>query len=259
MTAQPGRDQCQATTPSAQDIVAIAAIAHAEAGIVIAPDKGPMIQSRLLKHLRRLGMADFAEYLRYVQSERGRDERRQMISALTTNVTHFFREKHHFDQLRDTVLPPLIARARAGGKVRIWSAGCSGGQEAYSIAMTAHALDPLVAELDLRILATDIDPCILSIGQAARYPTDSLGPVDPDLQRRCFDPDGDAMRLKPALRRMVAFNLLNLHAPWPMKGRFDVIFCRNVVIYFDPAAQARLWARFAAALVPGGHLFVGHS
>lgn len=248
-----------ASLPDGAQMAAIARIAHAEAGIVIAPGKTSMVQSRLAKRLRALDLPDYDSYLALVESEAGQDERRRMISALTTNVSHFFRESHHFETLRGEVLPPLLATARAGGRVRLWSAGCSNGQEAWSMAMTILELMPNAAEMDLRILATDIDPLVLEKGRSATYDAQMAAGVDPAQRKRFFEPAGEQLRLVAPARKLVSFHELNLHAPWPMRGPFDAIFCRNVVIYFDSAAQDRLWHRFAEVLAPGGWLFVGHS
>ncbi|MFP1644886.1 CheR family methyltransferase [Pontitalea aquivivens] len=247
-------------TPSKADVARIAAILHEAAGIVIAPGKQSMVQSRLAKRLRALGLTDFASYLALVTSDRGAEERRRMVSALTTNVTHFFREAHHFETLRTKVLPPLLQHARARQRVRLWSAGCSSGQEAYSIAMTiADLAGPDLDRLDLKILATDIDGDMVARGTAALYDAASIEGVPDAMRQRFLTPEAGGFRVVPALRAMVSFRELNLHDRWPMKGCFDVIFCRNVVIYFDAPTQEKLWARFETALTPGGWLFVGHS
>ena len=245
--------------PTTAELQQIAAIAHSEAGIVIAEGKASMVQSRLAKRLRALGMPDYGTYLDYVRSDDGREERQRMISQLTTNVSHFFRENHHFEMFRDKVLPPLVARAKAGGRVRFWSAGCSNGQEAYSMAMTILSVLPDAAERDVRILASDIDPMVTARGRAAEYDAQSISGIPEEMRRKYLEPAGPNYRLCAAARALVTFRELNLHAPWPMKGKFDAIFCRNVVIYFDPPAQAALWNRFGGALEPGGWLFVGHS
>jgi chemotaxis protein methyltransferase CheR len=253
------------TPPSGQptlgdaDLRAIAAILHEHAGIVIAPGKGSMVQSRLAKRLRALGLNDYGSYISLLTSDAGQAERKEMISALTTNVTHFFRENHHFETLRNSALPPLLARARAGGRVRIWSAGSSNGQEAYSIAMVLAEMASDFARLDIRILATDIDPVMIACGRAGTYDSAAVEAVPEALRRKYFEPTSDGQRVIQPVRDCVSFRELNLHDPWPMKGRFDIIFCRNVVIYFDPEAQQRLWHRLEATLNPGGWLFVGHS
>lgn len=247
------------SAPDAAQMARIARILHDEAGIVLAPGKASMVQSRLAKRLRALDLPDYASYLDLVSAEAGSDERRRMISALTTNVSHFFREGHHFDCLRDQVLPPLIARLKAGGRVRIWSAGCSNGQEPWSIAMTVQRAFPDVGRHDFRILATDIDPEVLARARAASYEPAMTGGIPADMRQAFLEPDGAGLRITAPLQALVQFRELNLHAAWPMKGRFDVIFCRNVVIYFDGETQNRLWTRFAEALTPEGWLFVGHS
>jgi len=245
--------------PSEAELNTIATILHEAAGIVIAPGKTSMVQSRLAKRLRALQLNDYASYIALVRSSEGIAERREMISALTTNVTHFFREKHHFDTLRTSALPPLIARARAGGRVRIWSAGSSNGQEAYTIAMVLAELAPDFDRLDIRILASDIDPLMIARGRSGIYPETAIEPIPTDLQRKYFSACDAGAEVIAPLRKLVSFKELNLHNPWPMSGKFDVIFCRNVVIYFDPPAQAKLWQRFENQLAPGGWLFLGHS
>jgi len=238
----------------------VAAIARREAGLALNPARSGMVRSRLMRRLRALGINDFGVYLAYVSSPDGQEELRQMISALTTNVTNFFRESHHFDTLRDRALPPLMTRAASGGRVRLWSAGCSAGQEPYSMAMTILGLDPDAPNRDIRILASDIDDAILSTARAGIYDRAALEPLDPRQRSTCFHPRPDGMaEVAPALRALVRFRPLNLHAPWPMSQKFDVIFCRNVLIYFDAETQAALLRRFAAALAPEGWLFLGHS
>lgn len=259
MTTLPPPSNFDQRGPTEAELRSIAKILYDHAGIVISPGKGSMVQSRLGKRLRALNLPSYSSYIELVTSEAGIEERRQMVSALTTNVTHFFRENHHFELLRDRALPPLLARARAGGRVRLWSAGSSNGQEAYSIAMTLAELAPDLDRLDIRILATDIDPVMIAHGTRGYYDDALTEAVPEPLRKKYFQPEDGGQRVIPALRKLLAFKELNLHEPWPMKGRFDVIFCRNVVIYFDPDAQARLWQRFEAALNPGGWLFVGHS
>ena len=235
-------------------------LASAEAGLMIAPSKTALVRSRLMRRLRALRITSFRDYLDFVESEEGRDEIRQMISVLTTNVSHFYRERHHFDMLREEILPDLVRRAAHGGSVRIWSAGCSSGQEPYSIAMEVLRLAPRAARHDVRILATDIDPAILQTAREAIYCEEAIQGV-PEHERTSFFenlPDG-RYRVRQELRELVTFRELNLIAAWPMKRQFDVIFCRNVVIYFHESTQRKLWPRFHAALAPEGTMFVGHS
>ena len=186
-----------------------------------------------------------------------------MLTALTTNVTRFFREPHHFEHLRTAVLPALLQDARRGGRVRLWSAACSTGQEPYSLALTMLSLMPDAATLDVKILATDIDPAVLAEGRAGVYDDACIAAVPPDLRQRWFvrAPQGETegWRVADEARRLVAFRELNLIGAWPMKGRFQAIMCRNVVIYFEEETQARVWSRFMPCIEPGGHLYIGHS
>lgn len=247
---------------TADDFRHIAHVLHAHAGIALGEGKAALVYSRLAKRLRALGLRSFREYCALIDGVDGVDERQAMTAALTTNVTRFFREPHHFDHLRDQVMPALAERARAGGRVRLWSAACSNGQEPYSMALTVLSVLPEAAELDVRILATDIDPNMIAEGAAGTYTEEALEAAPATLWRRQFDrASGDRARWTAGaqLKRLVAFRELNLIGDWPMKGRFDVIFCRNVVIYFDDATQERVWGRFTPLMAPGATLYVGHS
>jgi chemotaxis protein methyltransferase CheR len=244
---------------TAEDFRTIAATLHAAAGISLPDSKATLVYSRLAKRLRALGLESFRQYCALVTGAEGLDERQQMIVALTTNVTRFFREPHHFDHLRDKVLPPLLASARKGGQVRIWSAGCSNGQEAYSIGVTILSLMPDAADHDIRILATDIDTQMLAEGRAGLYPAQAIAAVPGELRARWFEREGDGWRVSEPLRRLVTFNELNLIGDWPMRRRFQAIFCRNVVIYFEEETQAKVFDRFVPLLSPEGRLYIGHS
>jgi chemotaxis protein methyltransferase CheR len=248
---------------TARDFGEIAAMLYADAGIYLAETKSALVYSRLVKRLRKLNLGSFRDYCSLVASPAGAEERLEMLSALTTNVTRFFREPHHFEHLRTRVLPPLLEAARRGGRARIWSAACSSGQEPYSIALAILSLDPGAAALDVKILATDIDPRIVAEARRGVYADAALADVPPPLRKRYFAaaPGGDRQQWEVAdeLRRLVSFRTLNLNADWPMQGKFDAIFCRNVVIYFDEATQQAVWSRFAAKLGPNGWLYIGHS
>jgi len=245
------------------DFTAISRMLYDDAGIALSESKASLVYSRLAKRLRALGLESFHDYCRMVAGAEGVSERQNMLAALTTNVTRFFREPHHFEHLKTRVLPALVQRARARGRVRIWSAGCSSGQEPFSIALTVLEMLPEAASLDFRILATDIDPNMVAAGRAAVYSDEAVRPVPTALRDRWMvrvrDGGREAWGAGEEMRRLVAFRELNLMARWPMKGRFDVIFCRNVVIYFDEPTQALMWSRFAPLLNPGGQLYVGHS
>lgn len=246
-----------------QNLSDIAAMIYADAGIYLNDSKASLVYSRLSKHIRALGISGFNEYCSLVASPEGAAARREMLSHLTTNFTRFFRENHHFDHLRNDVLPGLIARAKSGGRVRLWSAACSDGQEPYSIALTVLSLLPNAADYDLRILATDIDPKILAAARSGIYDENSAETVPPAMRKQWFrevDAGGRRkLQIDDKVKRLITFNELNLMGQWPFKGGFDVIFCRNVVIYFDEPTQMKIWSRFASLLPEGGHLYIGHS
>lgn len=243
------------------DFRSIAAIVRSETGIVLGEAKKGLVVSRLSRRLRDLRLPDFAAYRALIEGPAGGRERRALISAMTTNVTAFFREDHHFRHLADTVLPPLLAAARGGGRVRLWSAGCSTGEEPYSLAITLLELCPEAARHDILILATDIDPAVVDRARDGVYAEAQMGGLSPARRARHFrnNEAGAHWRASADLQALIRFEELNLHAPWPFSGRFDAILCRNVTIYFDAPTQARLWERLAVALTPEGHLYVGHS
>ncbi len=250
-----------------RDFHDIAAMIHADAGIHLPDSKAALVYSRLAKRLRALGLANFRDYCRLVSTSEGIDERQKMLAALTTNVTRFFREPHHFDHLERKILPPLIEDVRRGRRLRLWSAACSSGQEPYSIALTLLSLMPDAGKFDIKVLATDIDTNMLAAGRKAIYTEEDVSSVPKKLLSRWFAPVSGApqgntraaVEATGALRELVVFRELNLFGHWPMKGRFDVIFCRNAAIYFDEPAQEQLWSRFAPKLLPAGVLYIGHS
>jgi chemotaxis protein methyltransferase CheR len=230
---------------------------YAVAGIALSPAKKDMVYSRLARRLRALGIASFARYLDFVE-EGDAQELEAFVNALTTNLTSFFRESHHFRMLAER-----LAQQRGSRRIRIWSCASSTGEEPYSIAMTAiEALGRQAA--DARILATDIDTNVLAKAKQGIYPLEQLQKV-PQQQVKRFFLRGEGRRqgfarVKEELRRMVCFRQLNLlDEQWPMQGRFDFIFCRNVMIYFDKTTQQAILKRIAARLSPEGLLFVGHS
>lgn len=235
-----------------------------DAGITLPDSKMTLVHSRLSKRLRALKMNRFEAYCDFIESAEGAIERRQLLTALTTNVTRFFREPHHFDDLRDRLLPALLKRAKQGERIRIWSAGCSSGEEPYSIAMCLNALAPDLSGLDIRILATDIDPNILQRGRLGIYSDAQMKGLPDDLRNKYFhrvetDGHGDHYQVSDTLKKLISYKELNLTKRWPLKGPFDVIFCRNVVIYFNEPTAQKVWADFASLLSPGAHLLVGHS
>ncbi|ABG32573.1 protein-glutamate O-methyltransferase CheR [Roseobacter denitrificans] len=241
----------------------IAELAYKESGLQLVAEKMSMIQSRLRHRLKAVGIDTFPSYAQFVCSESGVSERREMISALTTNVSHFFREQHHFDILQDKILPAKIDYLRQGGRFRVWSAGCSNGQEAYSIVMATLDRYPEIAELDFRVLATDIDQKVVDFASKGVYPQRLLSGVSPDRLKKyfteCKNDSEPSFQAKSSIKSRVTFKELNLLSDWPMKRQMDVIFCRNVIIYFDAVTQNSLWPRFKNQLKPDGYLFLGHS
>ena len=234
----------------------LADLVRAESGIVLAEAKANLVYSRLSKRVRELGLASFADYCARVQADE--IERQALIAAMTTNVTRFFREAHHFEHLEREVLPELIREARAGGRIRIWSSACSSGEEPYSIAMTLLNMMPDAGERDVKILATDLDPNMLAAGKAALYPRARLADIPKPFHRFTED-HGAHIRIAEPVRKLVSFRGLNLLKYWPVKARYQVILCRNVMIYFDQKTQDDIWSRFAQHLAPGGMIYIGHS
>jgi chemotaxis protein methyltransferase CheR len=232
-------------------------------GISLNVDKKELVKARLAKRLRQLEVHCFQDYMDLVRGDATGAELTGMLDLLTTNLTYFFREPQHFDFLAKTALPKAIAMNASSRKLRLWSAGCSSGEEPYSLATTV--LDALEGRgsWDAKILATDLSTRMLAKAREGIYSADTLRETSRDRLARHFLPvrrGGEhAYKVKPALRAMVHFARLNLINDWPMRGPFDVIFCRNVMIYFDKATQQRLVQRFMQRLAHGGVLCIGHS
>jgi chemotaxis protein methyltransferase CheR len=260
------KDTGAACTITEQEFQAFRELIHQETGIALAPSRVALVSARLMRRLRALKLHSFGEYYDLVREDTSGDELRQMVNCITTNKTSFFREAHHFELLRNRVLLEAEQRARIGRarKLRIWSAGCSTGEEPYTIAMTLHEHFKHSAGWDIRILASDIDTDVLGRAERGVYRHDDLDDVPKDLVHRHFlrgtASHAGSVQVKPSLREMIAFRRINLIAePWPLKASFDVIFCRNVIIYFNRETQRRLLERFAKHLRPSGYLFLGHS
>ena len=249
---------------SLTDFLDIALMLRTDTGIMLEQSKMPMVYARLAKRLRALGLKGFRKYRMFVATKQGADERKHMVRALTTNITRFFREPHHFEHLKNQVLPQLIKDARRGARIRMWSAGCSTGEEPYSIAITLLSMMPDAGEFDVKILATDIDTDVLGKAREGIYSEASFGPISTELRRRWLLPvkpaDGaELWRVHQDLRALVTFRTANLTSAWPMKGPFQVIFCRNTVIYFEDEVRGQIWLKMASVLSPSGYLYVGHS
>jgi chemotaxis protein methyltransferase CheR len=217
-----------------------------------------MVYSRLARRIRALKLFNFAEYVEYLQHNKD-SEFGEFINAITTNLTSFFREPHHFEFLTETVLSEMKVNHKLDNRIRIWSAGCSTGMEPYSIAMTLGNKFP--AGWDFKILATDLDTNVLATAKAGIYQSSSVTGIDDELKKKYFlhDQHGDRYKVKESLQKLITFKQLNLLEKWPMKGQFDVIFCRNVVIYFDLETKNKLFERYAQMLRPNGYLILGHS
>lgn len=237
---------------------------HAHTGIALSDHKRALMCSRLAKRLRFLNLSSYAEYFDHLtQTDAEGHELREMINAITTNKTDFFRESHHFDYLASNVFPALkLAKNR---RLRLWSAGTSTGEEAYTLAITLQeSFGGLMNEWDIRILATDIDSRVLEAAKSGVYTQEQLQQVPEELRKRYFlkglGENHGRVHVKPLLQKDISFRLLNLiDRHWPMHGPFDVIFCRNVMIYFSRTSQQELFERFARYLRPGGYLMLGHA
>ncbi|SIS88646.1 MCP methyltransferase, CheR-type [Roseivivax lentus] len=240
----------------------IAEVLHEVSGIRLEAANQSLVVSRLAKRLRALGIETFRDYAALIADPKARSERYEMVLALTTNTTRFFREPGHFQIFARDLLPRLVQRARAGGRVRLWSAGCSSGEEAWCLAALTLRAIPDAARFDLRILATDIDRNVLARAEAGLYPARAAETVPPDMTERMFDPrhgTADQVSIRSELRQIVTFRYLNFVEPWPVQGPFDAIFCRNVAIYMDARTQADLWHGLESVLDRDGMLFLGHS
>lgn len=233
-----------------------------ETGIVLSDHKRQMVCGRLVKRLRALHLRSFGEYVELLQGPGASAEVENLVNAITTNITNFFRESHHFDFLKNAVLAPRTQERPRRPRVRIWSAGCSSGEEPYSIAMTMADVLKAGEGWDALILATDIDTNVLRRAEAGIYPAEALKHI-PETYRKRFvrrvAGDHDRVQMADELRALIRFRRLNLHDKWPMKGTFDAIFCRNVAIYFDKPTQKKLFNRYADYLNIGGMLYLGHA
>jgi len=241
---------------------AIRDLVYSRTGISLKDNKEEMVYSRLSRRIRALNIADFKTYVEFLHSADGEQEAGDFVNAMTTNLTHFFREAHHFKHLRHNVLQPKVDAARRGSvprMIRIWSAGCSSGMEPYSIAMTALASLPAKEKWDVKILATDIDTNMLDKGREGIYRAKDAENIPPALAAKYVTIEGNEAFMAEELKQLISFKYLNFMKKWPLQKKFDVIFCRNVMIYFDRATQTKLIKGFVDLLEPGGTLYVGHA
>ena len=235
-------------------------ISNEHSGILVPDDKFDMFYSRLSKRVRLHGLANFKEYCRYLKQNPDK-EFTEFINAVTTNLTSFFREKHHFEYLENTVIPDVLKRNSTKKTIKVWSAGCSTGEEPYSLAMTL--LENVPSDWDISILATDLDTNVLQTAADGIYSNDRVDGLSAKTLKRWFKKGKGSnavkVRMNPELQEIIYFKQLNLMKEWPIKNNFDFIFCRNVLIYFDRETKERLAQRYGELLAIGSHLFIGHS
>lgn len=256
-----------------QDFSFISSFVYKHVGIVLHDEKRAMVYARLSRRLRSLGLKSFHEYCMMLEHDHKQEELPNLINAITTNLTRFFREDHHFEHLRHEVLETRFGLGTTRDKdspfnnlnhrnelkkVRIWSAGCSTGEEPYSIAMTLLETFPNPDLFQLSILATDVDTNVLQTAKQGLYKDSQT--IPPALMAKYVDKKPDGMiQMRPNIQKIIQFQQLNLLEAWPMHEPFDIIFCRNVVIYFDKQTQSNLFNRMADLLNPKGWLYIGHS
>ena len=233
-----------------------------QTGIHLTDAKKDLVYGRLSKRIRNLGLSSFQDYIEFVKNNH-EEELVNFINAITTNLTSFFRENHHFEYLSKTLLPNIIEKNEQTRRIRIWSAGCSTGEEPYSIAMTVLETMGHLPNWDIKILATDLDTNVIDKASAGVYAEERITGIDKVRARRWFlrgqGGKSGYVKVSKELKDIITFRQLNLMNSWPMRGLFDIIFCRNVVIYFDKPTQKILFDRYANILVDNGTLFIGHS
>jgi chemotaxis protein methyltransferase CheR len=249
---------------SGRDFARLCSFIHKEAGIRLSQEKKTMLEGRLKRRLRDLNIDSYKLYCEYLFGEQGmREEKVRFIDVVTTNKTDFFRESKHFDYLAQRALPEMAARG-GGEPLLLWSAGCSSGEEPYTLAMVLSEYAESHSGFRFRILATDISTIVLEKARLGIYKSDDVEPVPPALRRkyllRSREQHADQVRIVPELRRLVEFRRLNfMDADYGVGEKADGIFCRNVIIYFDRETQEKILGKLTSHLKPGGYLFVGHS
>lgn len=246
-----------------QDFQYLKTVANQHTGIVVDDDKFDMFYSRLARRLRKLSLSSFHEYCELIKAGHSNNEVLELVNCITTNLTAFFRENHHFEFLGNVALPEAIKKNRAHRKIRIWSAGCSTGEEPYSLAMTLLESMPDIQQWDVQILATDIDSNVLQKAADGIYTMESVKDFSPARLKRFFmrgkGSHEDKVRVKEEVKKLIKFGKFNLIEDWTMPEPFDIIFCRNVIIYFDKKTKQKLVSRYANTVADGGYLCIGHS
>jgi chemotaxis protein methyltransferase CheR len=259
-TAQPIKMSDREFPMSDHNFDTISKIAYQYTGIKLPEQKRQMIYSRIARRIRALNLQNFDQYCELIGDDK-HVEFNEFINSITTNLTSFFRENHHFEYLESTILPHLTKVHGTDRRIRVWSAGCSTGEEPYSIALTLLKAFGASSGWDLKILATDLDSNVVTTGRNGVYAADRLSGLNPALVKKWFSRTADSSRYVVAdeVKKLIQFNRLNLLDNWPMRNKFDIIFCRNVVIYFDKPTQQKLFDRYAEQLNDGGYLIIGHS
>jgi chemotaxis protein methyltransferase CheR len=245
-----------------QDFDYLRRVSNQHTGIVVTDDKFDMFYSRLARRVRALGLKSFADYCDYLEVPDNGSEITELVNAVTTNLTSFFRENHHFEFLAKTALPEAVARNRATRSLKIWSAGCSTGEEPYSIAMVLAEQEAMLQGWEVQLSATDIDSNVLAQAASGVYPMSRVEGMATSRLKRFFQKGRGAQqgkaRVRDELRKRIRFDQLNLMQPLRL-DRQDIIFCRNVIIYFDKPTKTMLMDRFADVLADDGYLIIGHS
>ena len=249
-----------------EDFETVRQLLKERTGISLSDRKTHMMYSRLARRLRATGFTGFADYIAFLKTPDGSGELGFLINAMTTNLTRFYREGHHFDHLMETAIPEAIESRRQSGnkRLRFWSAGCSSGQEPYTIAACIQAVLPDRRNWDVKILATDLDTDMLNRGRRGIYPLESLNDMPPVLRQALKDGGSrkineEEIAIGPKLKEMIHFKQLNFQSRWPLKGPFDAIFCRNVMIYFDDDFKGSICERMVDLLAPRSYFYIGHA
>lgn len=266
MGAMMKADNAGTFTLDEADFNSIRQLVHANTGIALSTSKMELVKRRFSPRLKALGLDGFSAYVDYLRHHFATEET-HFCNAITTNLTSFFRENHHFELLVTSMLPELLNEQNARRRIRIWSAGCSTGQEAYCLALMLHKHVPDLARRDIRILATDLDENCLERARQGSYPVAEFEQVPGALLNTYFRhevqlqgrQEREVYTAKDQLKSLITFNKLNLMQTWPMKGAFDIIFCRNVFIYFDKPTQTRVLEGFSALQEADSFLCLGHS
>ena len=238
---------------------------YEKSGINLSSDKKTMLELRIKRRLRSLNLNSYTQYCEYLFAHHGqKEEIVHLIDVVTTNKTDFFREAGHFELLVQKAIPDIMARNESGRQLLVWSAACSSGEEPYTLAMVLNDYELAHPGFRFRVLATDISTTVLAKAKLGVYSHEVVRPVPPDLQRRYFmrsrDPDSKVLRIVPELRQLVEFRRLNfMDTDFGLSEKADIIFCRNVLIYFDRPTQEKILQKLTRYLAPGGYTFVGHA